>query len=145
MDSRQKITSAPGYQVPYAAAVKKAVKGTGVAVTSVGMISSGKQAQGYLDDGSVDAVMVARGFLKDPNLVWHWADELDIDIHVAAQCKFLVLDAGKLILTIARWMELWYHPHSPAKKALSADVLAQESFNLHIVIEVMIYRMNRNT
>ncbi|KAM0220165.1 hypothetical protein ACHAPA_000843 [Fusarium lateritium] len=85
LDSRQKITSAPGYQVPYAAAVKKAVKGTGVAVTSVGMISFGKQAQGYLDDGSVDAVMVARGFLKDPNLVWHWADELDVDIHVATQ------------------------------------------------------------
>lgn len=123
MDSRQKITSAPGYQVPYAAAVKKAVEGNGVAVTSVGMISSGKQAQGYLDDGSVDAVMVARGFLKDPNLVWHWADELEIDIHVAAQCKSLVLDARKLMLTIARWMELWHHPHSPAKKALSADAL----------------------
>lgn len=123
LDSRQKITSAPGYQVPYAAAVKKAVEGTGVAVTSVGMISSGKQAQGYLDDGSVDAVMVARGFLKDPNLVWHWADELEIDIHVAAQCKSLVLDTGKPILTVARWMELWHHPHSPAKKALSADVL----------------------
>ncbi|KAM0350097.1 hypothetical protein ACHAPU_003260 [Fusarium lateritium] len=85
LDSRQKITSGPGYQVPYAAAVKKAVKDTGIAVTSVGMITSGKQAQGYLDDDSVDAVMVARGFLKNPNLVWQWADELDIDIHVGAQ------------------------------------------------------------
>lgn len=87
LDSRQKITSGPGYQVPYAAAVKKAVKDTGVAVTSVGMITSGKQAQGYLSDDSVDAVLVGRGFLKDPNLVWHWADELDVDIHVASQCK----------------------------------------------------------
>ncbi|KAF4501384.1 oxidoreductase [Fusarium agapanthi] len=85
LDSRQKITSGPGYQVPYAAAVKKAVKDTVVAVTSVGMITSGKQAQGYLSDGSVDAVLVGRGFLKDPNLVWHWADELDVDIHVASQ------------------------------------------------------------
>jgi 2,4-dienoyl-CoA reductase-like NADH-dependent reductase (Old Yellow Enzyme family) len=144
LDSRQKITSAPGYQVPYAAAVKKAVKGTGVSVTSVGMISSGKQAQGYLDDGSVDAVMVARGFLKDPNLVWHWADELDIDIHVAAQCKSLVSDTEKVMLTIARWMELWYHPHSPTKEALSPDVLTREPFNLHIVVEVMVHGMNRN-
>jgi 2,4-dienoyl-CoA reductase-like NADH-dependent reductase (Old Yellow Enzyme family) len=90
LDSRQKITSGPGYQVSYAAAVKKAVKDTGVAVTSVGMITSGKQAQGYLSDGSVDAVLVGRGFLKDPNLVWHWADELDVDIHVASQCMFPV-------------------------------------------------------
>ncbi|KAF4995804.1 hypothetical protein FGRMN_4866 [Fusarium graminum] len=85
LDSRQKITSSPGYQVPYAAAVKRAVKDTGTAVNSVGMITSGKQAQSYLDDGSVDAVMVARGFLKNPNLVWEWADELGIDIHVGAQ------------------------------------------------------------
>jgi 2,4-dienoyl-CoA reductase-like NADH-dependent reductase (Old Yellow Enzyme family) len=85
LDSRQKINSGPGYQVPWAAAVRKAVKGTGTIVTSVGMITSGKQAQSYLDDGSVDAVFVGRGFLKDPNLVWHWADELDVDIHVAAQ------------------------------------------------------------
>ncbi|EEU40162.1 uncharacterized protein NECHADRAFT_57931 [Fusarium vanettenii 77-13-4] len=85
LDSRQKITAGPGYQVPWAAAVKKAVEGTGIQVTAVGSITSGKQAQGYLSDGSVDAVLVGRGFLKDPNLVWHWADELDIDIHVAAQ------------------------------------------------------------
>ncbi|KAM0432928.1 hypothetical protein ACHAPT_004633 [Fusarium lateritium] len=85
LDSRQKITAGPGYQVPWAAAVKKAVEGTGILVTAVGSITSGKQAQGYLSDGSVDAVLVGRGFLKDPNLVWHWADELDIDIHVAAQ------------------------------------------------------------
>ncbi|RTE82628.1 hypothetical protein BHE90_002831 [Fusarium euwallaceae] len=85
LDSRQKITAGPGYQVPWAAAVKKAVEGTGILVTAVGSITSGKQAQGYLSDGSVDAVLVGRGLLKDPNLVWHWADELDIDIHVAAQ------------------------------------------------------------
>ncbi|KAJ3527980.1 hypothetical protein NM208_g10436 [Fusarium decemcellulare] len=85
LDSRQKITPGPGYQVPWAAAVKKAVEGTGVFVSAVGSITSGKQAQGYLSDGSVDAVLVGRAFLKDPNLVWHWADELDIDIHVPAQ------------------------------------------------------------
>ncbi|KAM5360754.1 hypothetical protein ACJZ2D_013563 [Fusarium nematophilum] len=85
LDSRQKIAPGPGYQVPWAAAVKKAVADTGIAVSAVGDITSGKQAQGYLSDGSVDAVLVGRGFLKDPNLVWHWADELDIDIHVAAQ------------------------------------------------------------
>lgn len=88
LDGRQKITSFPGYQVPFAAAVKEAVADTDVVVTAVGEITSGEQAQGYLSDGSVDAVLVGRGFLKDPNLVWHWADELDVDIHVAAQCKY---------------------------------------------------------
>lgn len=101
MDSRQRINSGPGYQVPWADAVRKAVKGTGTVVTSVGMITSGKQAQGYLDDGSIDAVFVGRGFLKDPNLVWHWADELDIDIHVAAQCKFPVPNFRTPILTMS--------------------------------------------
>ncbi|KAK7403079.1 hypothetical protein QQX98_011144 [Neonectria punicea] len=85
LDNRQKISGGPGYQVPYATAVKKAVAGTPTFVSAVGNITSGKQAQGYLSDGSVDAVLVGREFLKDPNLVWHWADELDVDIHVPAQ------------------------------------------------------------
>lgn len=87
LDHRQQIAPGPGYQVPYAAAVKKAVAGTPTFVSAVGNITSGKQASGYLDDGSVDAVLVGREFLRDPNLVWHWADELEIDIHVPAQCK----------------------------------------------------------
>lgn len=86
-DERQKISPGDGYQVPWAAAVRKAVAGTGTVVSAVGNITTGKQAQGYLDDESVDAVMVGREFLKDPNLVWHWADELAVDIHVPAQCK----------------------------------------------------------
>lgn len=86
-DARQKITAAPGYQVPYAEAVKKAVAGTGVLVGTVGEITSGAQAQTILDVGSADAVIVGRAFLKDPDLVWHWADELDVDIHVASQCE----------------------------------------------------------
>lgn len=86
-DARQKIAAAPGYQVPYAASVKRAVAGTGTLVGTVGEITSGAQAQGILSDGSADAVIVGRAFLKDPDLVWHWADELDVDIHVASQCK----------------------------------------------------------
>lgn len=86
-DERQKIAPGDGYQVPWAAAVKKAVAGTGTSVSAVGNITSGKQAQGYLDDESVDAVFIGREFLRNPNLVWHWADELAVDIHVPAQCE----------------------------------------------------------
>ncbi|OTA63671.1 FMN-linked oxidoreductase [Hypoxylon sp. EC38] len=84
-DARQKITAKPGYQVPYAEAIKKAMAGTGTLVGAVGEITSGKQAQAILDAKSADAVIVGRAFLKDPDLVWHWADELDLDIHVASQ------------------------------------------------------------
>lgn len=86
-DARQKITAGPGYQVPFADAIRKAVAGTKTAVAPVGDITSGVQAQAILDAGSADAVMVGRAFLKDPNLVWHWADELELDIHVASQCE----------------------------------------------------------
>ncbi|KAI0888959.1 FMN-linked oxidoreductase [Annulohypoxylon maeteangense] len=84
-DARQRITAKPGYQVPYADAIRKAVAGTGALVGTVGEITSGKQAQGILDAGSADAIVVGRAFLKDPDLVWHWADELDLDIHVPSQ------------------------------------------------------------
>ncbi|KAI1658551.1 FMN-linked oxidoreductase [Daldinia decipiens] len=84
-DARQKIVASPGYQVPHAEAIKKAVAGTGTLVGTVGEITSGKQAQAILDAKSADAVIVGRAFLKDPDLVWHWADELDLDIHVASQ------------------------------------------------------------
>lgn len=86
-DARQKISPGPGYQVPFADAIKKALAGTQTSVAPVGEITSGLQAQTILDAGSADAVMVGRAFLKDPNLVWHWADELGHDIHVASQCK----------------------------------------------------------
>lgn len=89
-DARQKIHAAPGYQVPYAEAIKLAVAGTGTLVGTVGEITSGKQAQTILDAGSADAVIVGRAFLKDPDLVWHWADELELDIHVPSQCEFLL-------------------------------------------------------
>lgn len=85
----QKVISGPGYQVPFAAAIKKALEKEGLGektkVGTVGMITSGKQAEGYLEEGSADAVLVARAFLKSPALVWEWAGELGVDVRVAAQ------------------------------------------------------------
>lgn len=45
-------------------------------VTSVGAITSGITAERLLDEGYCDAIIVGRGFLKNPGLVWAWADEL---------------------------------------------------------------------
>ncbi|KAJ0338434.1 hypothetical protein COL154_012883 [Colletotrichum chrysophilum] len=87
LDARMKVEFGPKYQAHLAAAVKKAVEGTSTLVGSVGGISTGKEASEILADGQADAVLVGRAFLKNPNLVWSWADELNIDIYVASQCE----------------------------------------------------------
>ncbi|KAI8629505.1 FMN-linked oxidoreductase [Xylariaceae sp. FL1651] len=90
-DARQKITPGPGYQVKFAAAIKEALRakndkvGKKVHVGTVGEITTGGQAADILAKGEADAVIVGRAFLKDPNLVWHWADEIGVDIHVPSQ------------------------------------------------------------
>ncbi|EHK96053.1 putative NADPH dehydrogenase C23G7.10c [Glarea lozoyensis 74030] len=85
----QKVVSGPGYQVPFAAAIKKALTEAGKSektfVGTVGMITSGVQAEQILQDGSADAVLVGRAFLKSPALVWEWAAELGIPVRIANQ------------------------------------------------------------
>jgi 2,4-dienoyl-CoA reductase-like NADH-dependent reductase (Old Yellow Enzyme family) len=85
LDSRQQIKYGPGYQVHLAKAVREAVEGTKTVVTTVGNISTATEAQGYMKDGSCDGVFLGRPFLKDPHLVWNWANELKVDIYVATQ------------------------------------------------------------
>lgn len=72
-----RIVVAPGYQVPFAAAVKKA---SGIAVQTVGMIVDPHQAEAILAEGRADWVALARGFLDDPRWAWHAADALGAEI-----------------------------------------------------------------
>jgi 2,4-dienoyl-CoA reductase-like NADH-dependent reductase (Old Yellow Enzyme family) len=87
--AEQKVVSGPGYQVPFAEAIKKSLeeagKGEKTKVGAVGMITQGKQAEGYLEEGKADAVLVARAFLKNPGLVWEWAGELGVEVRMAEQ------------------------------------------------------------
>lgn len=69
----QRISVGPGYQVPFAKAIKVA---TGLNTMSVGLITSAKQAEAVVADGSADLVAVARGMLYDPRWGWHAAAEL---------------------------------------------------------------------
>ena len=64
---------APGYQVPFAAAVKKA---SGMVVQAVGMIVDPHQAEAIVADGHADCVALARGFLDNPRWAWHAAAAL---------------------------------------------------------------------
>ena len=84
----QKVVSGPGYQVPFAAAIKKALedtrKGTKTKVGAVGMITGGKQAEKILRKGGADLVLVGREFQRNPGLVWDWAGELGVGVEVRA-------------------------------------------------------------
>ncbi len=71
-DPRQKITLAPGYQVPGAAAVRA----TGVPVAAVGLITEPEHAQSILTEGKADLIFLARELLRDPYWPLHAAAKL---------------------------------------------------------------------
>jgi 2,4-dienoyl-CoA reductase-like NADH-dependent reductase (Old Yellow Enzyme family) len=54
---------APGFQAPFAAAVRREA---GVATGAVGMITSPEQAEQILATGQADAVLLARELLRNP-------------------------------------------------------------------------------
>jgi 2,4-dienoyl-CoA reductase-like NADH-dependent reductase (Old Yellow Enzyme family) len=69
----QKIPLSPGYQVPFAEAIRKA---TGLNTASVGLITDARQAETIVASGQADLVALARGMLYDPRWPWHAAAEL---------------------------------------------------------------------
>lgn len=78
----QKIPLGPGYQVPFAQAIKEA---TGVNTVAVGLITEPRQAEEILDTGKSDLVALARGMLYDPRWPWHAAAELGASVRVPPQ------------------------------------------------------------
>ncbi len=70
---RQKIALGPGYQVPFADAVRRA---TGLPTIAVGLITEPAQAEAIVVEGRADMVALARGFLYDPRWPWHAAAAL---------------------------------------------------------------------
>ena len=78
----QKIALGPGYQVPFAQAVKQA---TGVTTMAVGLITEPQQAQQILDHGQADLVALARGMIYDPRWPWHAAAQLGAQVTAPRQ------------------------------------------------------------
>ena len=72
----QRIVVGPGYQVPFARAVREQA---GVPTAAVGLITAPEQAEQVLVDGSADAVMLARAALRDPSWPQHAAYALNHD------------------------------------------------------------------
>jgi NADPH2 dehydrogenase len=69
----QKIALGPGYQVPFAEAVRKA---TGLPTMAVGLITEPRQAEDIVASGQADMIALARAMLYDPRWAWHAAAEL---------------------------------------------------------------------
>lgn len=72
-----KIPVGPGYQVPFAAAIKRDVK---IPTGAVGLITEPEQAEQMISSGQADAVLLARELLRDPYWPLHAAHKLGVDI-----------------------------------------------------------------
>lgn len=74
----------PGYQVPFAQAIKKQ---TGILTGAVGMITEVAQANAIIAENQADLVVIAREHLRNPYFSIHAAKELEIDIEIPWQYK----------------------------------------------------------
>lgn len=72
-----KIVAGPGYQVPFAAAIKRQ---TGMLTGAVGIITNAQQAEEILQQQQADLVFIAREFLRDPYFPLHAAQQLGDDV-----------------------------------------------------------------
>ncbi|KAA1475075.1 FMN-linked oxidoreductase [Dentipellis sp. KUC8613] len=84
----QNIPSLEAYQVQFAEAIKKA-HGDVICVGAVGGITSGVRAQAILEEGRADVVSIGRGFLKNPGLVWAFAEELGVEVFKTLQIEWV--------------------------------------------------------
>ncbi|WP_321807174.1 NADH:flavin oxidoreductase/NADH oxidase [Burkholderia sp. BCC1993] len=78
----QKIPLSPGYQVPFAQAVKRAV---GMPTIAVGLINDPAHANRLIESGDADFVAMARAMLYDPRWPWHAAAELGAQVSAPPQ------------------------------------------------------------
>jgi 2,4-dienoyl-CoA reductase-like NADH-dependent reductase (Old Yellow Enzyme family) len=82
LSPNQKIALQPGYQVPFARAVRES---SGLPVMAVGLITEAQQAENILQAGDADMVAIARALLWDPRWPWHAAAELGATLSAPPQ------------------------------------------------------------
>lgn len=79
-----KIPLGPGYQVPFAARIRREA---GIATGAVGLITTAEQAARILDQDEADVVLIARESLRDPYFPRRAAQELGAQIDAPAQYR----------------------------------------------------------
>jgi 2,4-dienoyl-CoA reductase-like NADH-dependent reductase (Old Yellow Enzyme family) len=77
----------PGYQVPFARAVKAEAK---IPVGAVGVITAPAQAEQILNNDNVDVILVGREFMRDPFWGLRAARALGVDLHWTQQYDWAV-------------------------------------------------------
>jgi 2,4-dienoyl-CoA reductase-like NADH-dependent reductase (Old Yellow Enzyme family) len=76
------IPMGPGYQVPFAEAIRKEVN---IMTAAVGMITEPVQAETILQQQQADAVFLAREFLRNPYWPFHAAQSLGVKLQRPVQ------------------------------------------------------------
>ena len=76
-DPRQQINFYPGYQVPFADAIRREA---GIATGAVGLIHAPHQAEEVLQNGRADVVIMGRTLLADPHWPLKAAQALKADV-----------------------------------------------------------------
>jgi 2,4-dienoyl-CoA reductase-like NADH-dependent reductase (Old Yellow Enzyme family) len=71
-----RVPVGPGYQVPFAAAIRCEAE---IATAAVGLITDAAQAEQVVATGQADAVFLARQLLRDPYWPLHAARALGVD------------------------------------------------------------------
>ena len=71
------ITATPGFQVPFAAAIRNEAN---ILTTAVGLITEPEQAQYIIEVGEADAVFLARAMIRNPRWALNAAEKLGVVI-----------------------------------------------------------------
>ena len=79
-----KIPLGPGYQVPFAARIRREA---GIATGAVGLITDAEQADAILERGDADLILIARESLRDPYFPRRAAAQLGVEIEPPVQYR----------------------------------------------------------
>jgi 2,4-dienoyl-CoA reductase-like NADH-dependent reductase (Old Yellow Enzyme family) len=79
---RAQIPNKPGYQVEFAARIRREA---GIATGAVGLITSAEQAEEILTKGEADLILMAREQLRDPYFPMHAAQKLGATVQAPRQ------------------------------------------------------------
>ncbi|OLT03914.1 oxidoreductase [Kocuria sp. CNJ-770] len=82
-----RIPVTPGYQVPFAEAVRTS---TGLPTGAVGLITDPRQAEAIVAEGRADVVLLGRELLRDPYWANHAAAELSGPARVPVQYEYAI-------------------------------------------------------
>ena len=80
----QQIVPTPGYQVPFAARIRREAN---IATGAVGLITEPQQAEAVVADGHADIVLLARELLRDPYWPRRAASALGAEIEAPPQYR----------------------------------------------------------